>query len=940
MATNSPPNRPTSTPEQNETQEIIRLTQSRKKVYPDLTLDNFGDYKYGELVQPLRKNPNEISKIQKDFLKNMNNVEKVLETVALRNFSYSEAKNAASGRADKARFSQLERQIGVVNAAQSTPVGKPDLEKLFAAQTSEEFENNLKDMNIVQAVYANDATFVNRARRVFDYIKQYRKQSQKKLQKQRIIRYLNDIFSGDKDKIDESTIIKPSLLSPKQRVKVEKAHDQYILFRKRLEKQLKLEKVVRKERETFLSKPVEYAKSGERYVAEKIQNMRNHWAGMDGKEKTIAGITILLGTAWFLNSQKEGVQKARNAMMKAGLIGLGYIGVNTTSKVLFGKSAKHMAGSYIEDRSGKRDFLKESFNTDKKGADNIQTSLAVLGNHDFLELSDAYLREKARYKKFHTPDNLRGIPVGGVAEHEMSPHTIYSVMSLIDKKLHKKNSSIALLHDELAKAKASAQRAGKPFVAPTWAMILTAILQNQKLNYHIDKKGKITVKAEQIQTTWETNDKQKTRKWWPLTGRPKDWRLHLVDNKPKEKVQSSQLKTLSSSIIPGNKPLSGIIHTNNFGRYTRGFNSLYEKSYSKHKERPVNTFEDTGEKAMYVSSKINVEAGGHSKTIARITSVRSAYQKAMESLKKTINDDPNHQLKPHLNRLNEFVQPVFGTFIGPSKKNAKKYVMFLRVVLPGSTEFKLRKDREWPEGNMMEQMKKKPLKAGDKLTRADFDAHAKRQIPTTYTPKTLYGVATDIPQIKAFKKAFGGAYESFLAKIKLNKDQTDEIDKVLTYYSKSFAGSGLTKSGLIRYLATHKFTEQEIREARGLSATDALPNDSLEIYKAIREITLSAEIKNESNEKRAYILNSLGHMVVLACNGDKQAIKAIKSIDTDLHTFITNFRGVMQMQAAGLLLPIIARYQTVLAEAYNNTSAAAKTKQEAIQKAADTYLRV
>ncbi len=347
MATNSPPKRPTSTPEQNETQEIIRLTQSRKKVYPDLTLDNFGNYKYGELVQPLRKNPNEISKIQKDFLKNMNNVEKVLETVALRNFSYSEAKNAASGRADKARFSQLERQIGVVNAAQSTPVGKPDLEKLFAAQTSEEFENNLKDMNIVQAVYANDATFVKRARRVFDYIKQYRKQSQQKLQKQRIIRYLNDIFSGDKDKIDESTIIKPSLLSPKQRVEVEKAHDQYILFRKRLEKQLKLEKVVRKERETFLSKPVEYAKSGERYVAEKIQNMRNHWAGMDGKEKTIAGITILLGTAWFLNSQKEGVQKARNAMMKAGLIGLGYIGVNTTSKVLFGKSAKHMAGSYI-----------------------------------------------------------------------------------------------------------------------------------------------------------------------------------------------------------------------------------------------------------------------------------------------------------------------------------------------------------------------------------------------------------------------------------------------------------------------------------------------------------------------------------------------------------------------------------------------------------------
>ncbi len=861
----------------------------------------------------------------------MNNVEKVLEKVALRNFSYAEAKNSATGRADKGLFSQLERQIGIVNAAQSTPVGNPDLEKLFSAQTSQEFEQQLQDPNIVQAVYKRNSDFVNRARRVFDYIKRYRQQSQKKLKKQRIIRYLSDIFSGDKDKIDESTIIKPSLLSPKQRAEVEKAHDQYVLFRKRLEKQLKLEKVVRKERETFLSKPVEYAKSGERYVAEKIQNMRDHWAGMDGKEKTIAGITILLGTAWFLNSQKEGVQKARNAMMKAGLIALGYVGVNTTSKVLFGKSLENMAGSYIEDRSGKRDFLKESFNTDKEGADNLQTSLAVLGNHDFLELSDAYLKEESRYEKFHTPDNLRGIPVGGVAEHEMSPHTIYKVVKLVDRKLRKNNSSIALLHDELAKAKASAQRAGKPFVAPTWAMIMTAILQNQKLNYHIDKKGKISVEAEKIQTTWETNDKQKTRTWWPLTGRPKDWRLHLVDNKPKENVRSSQLDTLSSSIIPANKPLSGIIHTSNFGRYTRGFNALYVQSYSKHKERSVHTFEDTGEKTTYITSKTKVEAGAHSKTLARITSVRSAYQQAMESLKKTINNTQNHPLKNYLNRLNEFVQPVFGTFIGPSKKNAKEYVMFLRLVLPGSTEFKLRKDREWPEGNMMEQMKKKPLKTGDKLTRADFDAHAKRQIQTL-SPN-------DVPKIEAFKTAFGGAYESFLAKIRLNKDQTDEIDKVLTYYSNRFAGSGITKSGLVRYLATHVFTEQEIRKARGLSANDALPNDSLEIYKTIRGITLSAEIKNESPKKRAYILNSLGHLVVLACNGDTKAINAIKTIDTDLHTFITNFRGVPKIQAASLWLPIIARYQTILAEAYNNTSSGAQAKQETIQKAADIYFK-
>lgn len=927
--------RPGTKPKQNETREIIRLTQSRKKLYPDLTLDNFEEYKYRKLVEPLKRNPKGTSKIQKEFLGNMRDVEGMLKGIVLSEFSYSKAKSSASSRTDTARFSQLDRQISIINSAQITPIGNPNLESLFSAQNQTEFNTRMDDTNIVQTVYSADTEFKRRAQKVFNYIQAFRAKNTRTLKKATIDAYLNDIFSANKDdfeeKIENSTIIKASLLTASQKAKVVKAYDQYHLYRKRLKKQLQLEGIVRKERETFLSKPVEYAKSGERYVAEKIQTMRDHWAGMDGKEKMIAGLTILVGTAWFLNSENEGVQKARDAMMKAGLIAVGYIGVNTTSKVLFGKSLSHMAGGYIKDRSGKRDFLKESFNTDKKGADNIQTSLAVLGNYDFLELSDQYLVEEARYEKFHTPHKLRGVPVGGVAEHEMSPHVIYTTMKLVDKKLRKNNSSIAKLHHELAKAQADARGQGKDFVRPTWAMIVTAILQNQKLGYSVDKKGKIKVEtAKKMETTWGSTEKQRTKHWWPLTGRPKDWRMALVDNKPKENVNSSQLNKLSSSIIPSNKPISGVINDTNFGRFTRGFNALYVNTYSKRPAQAVHTFEDTGEKAMYMTSKIKVDTQTHpSKTAARIASVQGAYQQALKNLKDKIKGTPNHPLKNYTDRLNEFVHPVFGTFIGSSKNKAKEYVMFLRLTLPGSTEFALRNKHEWPEGNMMQQMKEKQLTSGDNLTRADFQILAKKRVPSLF--KSVY------PQIKSFESAFGGAYESFLAKIRLNKGQTDEIDKVLTFYSKRFAGSGMTKTGLVRYLATHKFTDAEIKEAQGLDASATLPN-SIDLYDAIKKITLAATLKNPTLGNKAYIISSLGNMTVLACYGDKKALAAIELFDTQLKLAILLYR---QHPATRVGIPnLYAQYTQIIANTYNKDTAAAKNKQKKIKSAAEQYYKV
>jgi len=848
-----------------ETQEIIKLTQSRKKIYPDLTTENFEEYKYKKLIEPLRKNPGDAFKIQKEFVSNMDTVEKALSGVGIKSFSYAEAKAAATSQnQSEPYFAPLERQIQTINSGLSTPAGNPNLELLMTSADQAEFNKRMEDQSIIQQVYSADGTFKQRAQKVFDYIQDYRKKNTTKLEKEVIDEYLEEIFSSNKDeldsKIEKSSKIKSTLLDPEQKRSIRVAYDHYHLYRDRLRDQLKLEKTVKQERETFLSKPIEYAKSGERYVAEKIQTMRDHWAGMDGKERTIAGISILIGTAYFLNSDNEGVQKTKDALMKAGLLALGYVGANTTSKVFFGKSLSHMAGNYIEDKSGKRDFLKESFNTDKSGADNMQTSLAVLGNQDFMWLADQYVSEEARYDKFHTPDKHRGISVGGTAENEMSPYNIYMSMKLLNDKLRKKNSSIAKLNEELKKAQFEAKSEGKEFVPPTWAMIITAVLHDQELGYTFDKEGKIKIEtARSVETIWETNNKNRTKMWWPLTGRPKDWQDQLADKKPKETVEGNQLNKLSSTIIKESTPLSDVIDDKNFGRFNAGFNSLYDNVYKKRPTDLFHTFEDTGERAMYIASKAKVDTQAHNRDTgaARLAAVEGAYEQALTNLKKKI-DTEMPALKNYKDRLSEFVQPIFGTFIGPNTDGAKEYVMFLRLTLPASTEFALRDKQEWPEGNMMQQMHEKQLTTGDVLTRADFKVMADRSSPDYYKKMGF-------PQIKTLESAFGGAYESFLAKIKLSKDQDSEIDKVLKYYSQKFANSGMTRAGLVRYLATHEFTEEEIKTARG-DASTTLPNSGIDVYNLI---------KKESLDPR--IMTVFGNMVVLACNGDATALARIKA---------------------------------------------------------------
>ena len=860
----------------NETQKILKQAESRQKIYPKLTTENLDEYKYKKLIEPIKANPGEASETQKEFLKNMEAAEKELKNVGMSEFSYHEANRVATSPADKGLFESFKRTMDIVKTKSSTSgLGSPNLEKLFSAKDQSEFDSQMADPNTVQKAYSNDADFKSRAQKVFDYIQNYRAKNTETLEKGTVNDYFEEIFSASEGeietKIQNSTKIKGSSLDDQQKRSVATAYDQYHLYRNKLSVELKLEDTMKEERETFLSKPIGYAQSGEKYVADGIQKIRDNWAGMDGKEKTMAGLTMLIGTAFFMNSNDEGVQKVRDALVKAGLLAVGYVGINATSKAFTGKSATRIVENYVEDRSGKRDFLKESFNANKEEADNIQTSLAVLGNNDFVELADMYLIEKSRCDTFSIPENLRGVSVGGVAENEMSPRNIYLAMKLLDKKLKKNNSSIEKLKNELEKAKTEAKMAGKEFISPTWLMIMTAVLKDQKLGYSFDKKGKIKVEtASSIDTIWETNNKESTKKWWPLTGRPKDWQIQLVDKKPKETVNTGQLKKLSSTIIPEIKPLSDVITDKNFGRFTSGFENLYKNAYKKNQGiGQINTFQDTGEKAMYITSKVKVDTQTlPSKTAARLAAVEGAQELAITELKKKAETDP--ALKPYINRITEFVHPVFGTFIGQNADGAKEYVMFLRLTLPGSSEFTLRDKQEWPEGNMMEQMHEIQLTSGHVLTRADFKQMAERKDPSFFEN-------LKIKKIESFKSSFEGAYESFLAKIKLSKSQETEIDKVLQYYGNHFSNSGMTKAGLVRYLATHEFTEDEIKTARGLGldASAELPNSGTDVYGLIKNATVEANISDPTNEKKAYILTYLGTRVVEACNGDAEELAKI-----------------------------------------------------------------
>ncbi len=934
-----------------ETQEIIQTTQSRKELYPDLNNpEDIENFKYSDFMKPLKAKPANMQKHHKKFFEGLTKLEKKMNKLALGGFSYNKAE-AVARPAEKQLFSNYENQVNRITTTAigagtglSVPPAPPQKEALFSAPTMQKFHDNMNNATLVSAKFSTDDGFRDSAGAIMRHILKYREDNKQTLQDETVYQYLDQVFAAKEDQIDkeidDSTIISSALISDGVRESIRKGWHEHLSFRERMHDGLKIEKIVRTQKASVLSKPFAAARSGMRFIAKKIEGFRANWAGMDGKERMLAGTTIVLGLAWFLNTENENAAKFRGILGKAGVITLGALGLNAVAKVATGQSGEALASNFIEDQSGKRDMLKKSFDLDSEGARIMNNSIAYLGNYDFSELGQLYLEQQAKYKSYNIKDELKELPVGGVAENEMSSNQMFMAMRYLDTKLKKQNSSIEKVVMALDEMKAQAKADGKSFVMPTYSMIITGVLLNQKNIRLVEKDGKIQVVTSDREVKFTTSDKDYTRKWWLLVGGPSDWRAQISGEYPKESPNIDNLNGISSDVIPAGSNLGSYITSNKFGRYTKGFTNLYNNQIKTSLSKRVHHETTTGGIG-YMTSKVPINPNLSSKNKAQVAAVKSAYENAVrnfESYLKSSNPALLRKIKP---RIHEFIQPVGGVMIAPgykgftgqrvAKNKPQKYIMFLRYVLPNSPEFALRMKGEWPNGDMLNQMKENIMKSGDRLTRGDFNTFA-RDRRYKKGRKSIF----HMPIFDGEDSKFAGAYESFLANYGIKKSDTDKADKVLTHYSRNFANSGITKLGLVRYLATHKPTDQELVDALGAapaahfgwivgvvrSATDG----------ALPMANLSASL-NESQrmELNKDIFAKFGTTLVLACYGDQKALKAIEAVDTKLYKSIINTFKSANTTKAEFINGVMPHYLSGVFRMYKN----APRRKIAIEKLGD-----
>lgn len=897
---------PSSAANNQETLKIIQSTQSRKELYPDLNNpEDIDSFKYSDLMKPLKAKPKHIQKHHKKFLDGLSKLETKIARLALGGFSWTKAK-AVARPAEKQLFTSLEGRVNSITTTSITsgvgitiPPAPPQYDALFSALDMREFHANMNNATLVSAKFSTDANFRSSADAVMQHILKYRAENEQTLQEATVYQYLDKVFAAKEDKldkeIDDSTIISSSLISDGVRASIRKGWQEYMSFRDRMHDGLKVEKVVKQQKATVLSKPFAAARSGMRFIAKKIEGFRANWAGMDGKERFLAGTSIVIGLAWFLNTENEKAAKFRDVLGKAGVMALGALGLNAVAKVATGQSGEALASNFIEDKSGKRDMLKKAFNLDSNGARIMNNSIAYLGNYDFSELGGLYMEQQAKYKSYNIKDELKELPVGGVAENEMSSNQMFMAMRYLDAKLKKQGSSIEKVVKSLEKMKAQAKIDGKTFVMPTYSMIITGVLLNQKNLHLVEKNGKIEFKTNDREVKFTTSDKDYTRKWWMLVGGPSDWRSQIAGSYPQENPNIDNLKGVSSDVIPAGSNLSSYITSDKFGRYSKGFSDLYNNQIKTNPSKRVHQ-QTTTAGIGYMTSRVPINPNLSSKNKAQVAAVKSAYENAVRNFEKYLKDSKPALLSKIKPRIHEFIQPVGGVMIAPgyksfsgqrvAKNKPQRYIMFLRYVLPNSPEFALRMNKEWPNGDMIKQMKENIMKSGDILTRGDFNTFA-RDRRYQRGRKSIF----HMPIFDGQDSKFAGAYESFLANYGLKKTETDKVDKVLKHYSLKLSNSGITKLGLVRYLATHKPKTDELTEALGAvhvphfswivgvvrSATDgALPISS-------KFASLDDE---EKSELIGEIYSKFGTVMILACYGDKAALAVIEAIDTKLHKSI------------------------------------------------------
>ncbi|MBU1446114.1 hypothetical protein KKD70_02535, partial [Patescibacteria group bacterium] len=725
--------------------------------------------------------------------------------------------------------------------------------------------------------------------------------------------YMNELFKAETlkdfdDKIEQNQIIKKEEITPAKYIKLKNGWEKYKLYRKHIEDQLNVDDLVNKEKETVIEQGIGYKNTVEHEVATKIQDFRTNWGKLNGQQRLVAGITMLIGTSWFLNSNKEGAVKLRDMFKKVAILGIGAYGLNTVSK-LSGKSLVDYGRAYAADKSGKRDFFKKAFDTDKYGAESMNAAIVHLGNHDFVKLADKYLNTRTAFNAEHMPEESRELYIAGVPDQNLSKREAYKTMTMLDDKLISQGSSLEKLQRKIKEYKEQARRENKVFVEPTFAEIVTQILQKDGIGLTV-KNGKVELaNAQEMKqkVEWNKTQKGETVTWWPLTGIPATWKKAAYSPKqdPEKVEREENLNKISEKMLPDNALLSEIIKPATLGLYYQQFAGMSKYQYEQHPRQLFHLMENPTENAAYIIQKEKIGPANLQRNNLHVNTIQNAYNNAIINLRKQYLTQKNGKYQyPKVaqiineGRLNEFVHPVGGVFQAPYK-NGKfdyptNYIMFLRLTLPGSVEFNLRDKKEWPDGDMMRMMHETPMKKGEKILRSDF----KRLAEEKFTEKI------DGKEIRTF--AFKGAYESFLAKTGLTKNEIatskgiNKIDALLEYFSAIYAGSGMTKAGLIRFLASHKMEKEELNNAykKALGAKEANPADKYtDKYNRINEITLNviaekitvvgSEFSPEEQSRISAAMFNFSNLFVLAMNGDKKALDLVQTplfpaIDLDI----------------------------------------------------------
>jgi hypothetical protein len=711
------------------------------------------------------------------------------------------------------------------------------------------------------------------------------------LKNQNADQYLNELFKA-KTLLEFNKITKGT--PSEEYLALKQGWEKYRPYRAHLKKQVSVEEMMNAKQKTALSQTMEYSNSAQVTVAKKIQDFRKNWAGLNGNQRVVAGFTMVLGAAWLLNSNHEGVAKIRGLLGKAAMVGIGAYAVNTVSK-LSGKSLFEYGKAWQDDKSGKRDVFKTAFKIDKYDAETMNSAIVHLGDKDFTYLAEKYLNSKTKFDETSVIANEhRELNIAGISESDLSGKEAYRSMAILDKKLKQQGTSIAELKDKIKEYKIKAERENKPFLIPTFAQIITQVLLKEDIGIIIGDNGKpelIAMHEMEEKVKWSKAHKKETVKWWPLTGNPENWKTAAYEYEPypANSIKEKNLENISSKVLDDKAPLNDFIKPTNLGQYSQGFSSLYKHQYKNNPRQLFHLMENGTTNTAYIMQQEKVDKGLRlQKNRVHVNTIKNAHNKALinlrkKYLKKTNGKYTHPKVARMINdgRLHEIVQTVGGVFQAPSVEGKldypSNYIMFLRVVLPGSIEFKLRNEKEWPEGDMMKAMHEIPMQKGEKITRSDFKRLAEENFREKIGDKLVSTLA------------FKGAYESFLAKTGLTKNETVKIDKLLAYFSKMYAGKGLTKAGLMRYLASHNIAYEELNTAHK-QALGAQGNNStdkyVERYDRVNTITrqvIGEKIKivggNFSLEEKKRISASMfnfSNLFILAVNGDKKALNLIK----------------------------------------------------------------